>query len=137
VIAGALAAGGGIRDVSRAADGRFAITSDAPSVPNFVTSVRGYLSAEHVGRPLFRIDQEQWGLAVGILAELDRQGVAFAIEDDWLPMFPERFRARGTEDAEVTLAAARRHLDLAARPGNVTVDVSSFIHVEAIRRRRA
>jgi hypothetical protein len=120
--------------VSQAADGRFPVTTTAPSAPNFVASIRQYLASHHVRRPLVRIDQDQWWLAAAILLELDRQGVTYAIEDDWRTMFPERFAADGSEDAELTLAAVGQHRDLAARPGNVTIDVSSFIHVEAIPR---
>lgn len=137
VAAAAIVAGLGVREVSRAADGTFAITSNAPSAPNFATSIRAYLAAQQVRRPLFRIDQEQWWLAAAILAELDREGVDYAVEPDWMPMFPDRFATNGTEDAELTLAAVGLNRGLAERPGNVTVDVSSFIHVEAVRRPRS
>src|SRR5581483_7289330 len=127
----------GLRDVDRAAHGQFAITADAPSAPNFAASIRQYLAVRHVHRPLVRIDQDQWWLATAILLELDREGVAYAVETDWMAMFPPRFAPTGAEDAELTLAAVGQHRDLAERRGNVTVDASSFIHVEAIARPRS
>jgi hypothetical protein len=132
IAAATLVAIAGLREVQRAAGGTFAITADAPSAPNFAASIRQYLGTHHVIRPLFRIDQDQWWLAAAILLELDREGVVYAVEDDWKTMFPDRFAPNGSEDAELTLAAAHQHAELAARSGNVTVDVSSFIHVEAI-----
>ena len=127
----------GLQQVARAAAGSFAITVDAASAPNFAGSIRDYLARNHVRRPLFRIDQDQWGLAAAILLELDRERVRYAVEDDWASMFPDRFAKNGREDAELTLAATGEHGDLAGRPGNVTVDASSFIHVEAIPVTRA
>jgi hypothetical protein len=122
----------GVQGVARTAAGAFPVTVNAPSAPNFAASIRAYLDAGRVERPLFRIDQESWGLAAAILLELDREGIAYAVEDDWNSMFPDRFRAIGDEDAEVWLAATGRRPELARRRGNVTIDASSFIHVEAV-----
>jgi hypothetical protein len=71
-----------------AAAGEFAITTSAPSVPTFAASIRSYLADRHLRRPLVRADQEQWWLAAAILAELDREGVAFAVEEDWARKMP-------------------------------------------------
>jgi hypothetical protein len=50
-----------------------------------------------------------------------------------LSVFSDRFRVTGDEDAELTIAVTGANPNLAARPGNVTVDASSQVHVEAIR----
>ena len=123
----------GLRQMDIARHGGIPVTDSAPSAPNFAASIRRYLERTKSQRPLFRLDERQWGLGVAILLQLDRAGVAFAVENDWMPMFPDRFRETGQEDAELTLAARGQRLDLAGRPGNETVDESTFIHVEAVR----
>jgi hypothetical protein len=122
----------GIRQMDRVRRGSVPVTESAPSAPNFAASIRQYLDRTASRRPLVRLDERQWGLGVAILLELDRRDVAFAVEDSWMPMFPDRFRANGTEDVELTLAARGASVELARRPQNETVDESTFIHVEAV-----
>ncbi|HZR22273.1 MAG TPA: hypothetical protein VFA59_01720 [Vicinamibacterales bacterium] len=126
----------GVYQMNLARQGIIPVTESAYSAPNFATSIRDYLQRTHAQRPLIRLDDHQWELGVGILLQLDRADVPFAVDDDWMPMFPGRFRATGREDAEITLAARGSHRELAARPDNETVDVSTFIHVEAVPLRR-
>jgi hypothetical protein len=126
----------GLRQMDRVRRGVIPVTDSAPSVPNFAASIRQYLDRTRSRRPLFRLDERQWGLGVGILLELDRAAVPFAVEESWMPMFPDRFRPDGREDAELTLAARGASAELARRPGNETVDESTFIHVEAVPRAR-
>ena len=123
----------GLCQVDRARQGSFPATVTSPAIPNFANSIRRYLRDSGVQRPLVRIDQEQWGMAAGILLELQRHDIPFAIEDSWASMFPDRFRATGHEDLELTIAAAGARPELAARPANVTIDVSRQVHVEAIK----
>jgi hypothetical protein len=119
--------------IDRARQGSFPVTITSSSIPNFATSIRRYLHQAGIRKPVFRIDDDQWGLAAGILLELDRNNTPFAIEDSWLSVFSDRFRVTGDEDAELTIAVTGANPNLAARPGNVTVDASSEVHVEAIR----
>jgi hypothetical protein len=119
--------------IDRARQGSFPVTITSSAIPSFATSIREYLHQAGIRKPLFRIDDGQWGKAAGILLELDRNNTPFAIEDGWLSVFSDRFRVSGDEDAELTISVTGANRDLAARPGNVTVDTSSQVHVEAIR----
>jgi hypothetical protein len=122
----------GLFQIDRARQGSFPVTVSLPSISTFDDSIAEYLGREHVRRPLFRIAGERWDIAVGMLQELDRRGIRFAIEDDWNLMFPDQFHASGDEDAELTVTGALEAPELAARAGNVTIDRSSRARVEAI-----
>lgn len=123
----------GLIQVDRARQGSFPVTVPLPSIATFDDSIAEYLGREHVRRPLFRIAGERWDVAVGMLQELHRRGIPFAVEDSWMPMFPDRFHASGDEDAELTVTGAFEAPELAARAGNVTINRSSRARVEAIR----
>jgi hypothetical protein len=64
-------------------------------------SVRRYLGAEEISKPLFRV--EQWDIAAAVFSRLYGSGTPFAIEDRWLPMFTDAFTAHGDEDAVITI----------------------------------
>jgi hypothetical protein len=123
----------GLHQVDRARQGSFPVTMPLPSIAGFDDSIGEYVGREHVRKPLFRIAGERWDVAVGMLQELHRRGMPFAVEDSWMPMFPDPFRASGDEDAELTVTGAFEAPELAARAGNVTIDRSSRARVEAIR----
>ena len=123
----------GLYQVDRARRGSFPITATLASIAVFDDSIGQYLAREHLRKPLFRIAGERWDLAVGMLQELHRRGIPFAVEDSWMPMFPDRFRASGDEDAELTITGAFDAAELTVRVGNVTINRSARARVEAIR----
>jgi hypothetical protein len=64
-------------------------------------SVRRYLGAEEINKPLFKVGQ--WDIAAAVFSRLYSSGTPFAIEDPWLPMFTDAFSAHGDEDAVITI----------------------------------
>ena len=52
-------------------------------------AIQEYLRREGVERPLVKVDQSSWGLATGVLLQLQKTGVPYAVDDDWVPMFTE------------------------------------------------
>jgi hypothetical protein len=65
-------------------------------------------------RPLIKIDQDTWPIAAGVLLNLQKSGLPFAVDADWLPMFTERAAATGRETEVVAIVGPARHLLLTA-----------------------
>jgi hypothetical protein len=118
--------------LERARAGRLPSTLSTPVARRFGATVREYLSAGGIQKPLFRIGQDVWGMTAGVLLELNRSGVPFAVEDSWMPMFPQAFAATGHEDVEITASRAGAHLKLATRQGNVLVTSSDAVYFDAV-----
>ena len=119
--------------LARARAGYLPVTLSSPVAGLFGTSLRDYVRETGVQRPLFRIDQDVWGSAVGALLELDRAGVPFAVEYSWLAMFPQSFATTGDEDAEINISTDDRHRRLAERPGDVLIAGSDGVYFDAVR----
>jgi len=112
--------------------GRLPATSSTGVVGRLAVDIQNYLVGHRVRKPLFRLTQEPWGTAAGILLELDRAGVKFAVEESWQSMFPDGFERTGDEDAELTIADSDTHRRLDARPGNVVVASARSVYVDAV-----
>jgi hypothetical protein len=112
--------------------GRLPATLSTDAVRRLSVDIQNYLAGNQVRKPLFRLSQEPWGTAVGILLELDRAGVRFAVEESWRSMFPDGFERTGDEDAELTVADADAHRQLGERPGNVIVASTRSLYIDAV-----
>jgi hypothetical protein len=77
----------------------------------FGTALAGRIRATG-HKPLIRIDQDAWPVATGLVASLTKEGLAFAVEDDWLPMFLESAKATGSEDEVISIVARKRFATL-------------------------
>jgi len=119
--------------MNRARQGSAPATEFLPSIVNFGESIRRYVEVSGARRPLVRIDQQQWGIAAGILLQLHRLGVPFYVEDSWASMFPKRYRETGTEDVELTIVATGTDRQLAERAGDSLVDISTHVEVHGRR----
>ena len=118
--------------VERARQGRLPVTATSAVVERMAVGVRQYLAEAHATRPLIRIGEDNWGLTAGVLLELDREGVRFAIEDNWLSMFPQSFAANRTEDAEVGFGNSDEHLQRSSIPGSVFITSFSSTYVDGL-----
>lgn len=123
----------GLRHLARASDGWLPATLVDAAAPRIAADVRAYLQRHGVRKPFFRVGDDQWGMAAGILLQLDRAGVAFSVEDSWLPMFPGRFAVTGREDAEMTIGGPELHAGMARRDQNVLVSATGRIYVDAVK----
>jgi hypothetical protein len=112
--------------------GRLPATLTTDFVRRLSADIQSYLAEHQVRRPLFRLSQEPWGTAAGILLDLDRAGVRFAVEENWRSMFPNGFERTGDEDAELTVADADTHRQLDQRPGNVIVASGRSLYIDAV-----
>jgi hypothetical protein len=118
--------------VDRARQGRLPVTATSSVVERMTAGIRQYLDDAHAARPLVRIGEDNWGLTAGVLLELDREGVRFAIEDNWLSMFPQSFAANRTEDAEVAFGNSDEHLQRSSMPGSVFITSFSSTYVDGL-----
>ena len=73
------------------------------------------------GRPLVRIEQDVWPVAAGVLLDLQKSGVPFAVEDDWLPMFSDIAAATGRETQVIEITGRERHFLLTSDGRGVTL----------------
>lgn len=106
------------------------------AVQHATPAIRGYLRREGVERPLVRIDQATWALAAGVLLQLQKADVPYAVDDDWLPMFTEAARATGHERVALSIAGAGRHFLLQSEPGTMSVAETDPVFVDALPARR-
>jgi hypothetical protein len=112
--------------------GRLPASLTTELVRRLTNDIQNYLVEHQVRRPLFRLSQEPWGTAAGILLELDRAGVSFAVEEGWQSMFPAGFERNGNEDAELTVADADTHRRLDQRPDNVVIATGRSLYIDAV-----
>jgi hypothetical protein len=113
--------------------GRLPATLSTDLVHRFSADIQNYLAGHQVRKPLFRLRQEPWGTAAGILLDLDRAGVRFAVEESWQSMFLDVFQRTGDEDAELTVGDPATHRQLGDRPGNVIVASGRSLYIDAVR----
>jgi SAM-dependent methyltransferase len=97
-----------------------------PSVKTFSESLKEALLAAGVKRPLIAMEGDApWIPAAGVVLELERAGMPFAIEDEWRPMFGRGYARDGREDTVVLFAdgglSERSDAKLVARADAVSV----------------
>jgi hypothetical protein len=123
----------GFRQLEPARYGSLPVTASTAAAQRFAARLQDYMKQHDVHKPLVRLGQAEWGMAAGVLLELDRAGTPFAVEDSWLSMFPQNFEATGDEDAEVTIAGPETHQRLAGRPDDAVVVASDPVYIDAIK----
>jgi SAM-dependent methyltransferase/drug/metabolite transporter (DMT)-like permease len=97
-----------------------------PSVKTISENLQQALRTAGVKRPLITMEGDApWILAAGVVLELDRGRLPFAIDEKWRPMFGRGYARDGREDAVVLFAdggpSERRGATLVARADAVTV----------------
>jgi hypothetical protein len=72
-------------------------------------------------RPIVKIEQDVWPVAAGVLLNLQKSGVPFAVENDWLPMFSEAAAATGRETEVIEITGRERHFLLTSSGRAITL----------------
>jgi hypothetical protein len=85
------------------------------------------------GRPFLTIEQDTWPIAAGVLLNLHKSGLPFAVDDDWLPMFTERAARTGRETEVVAIVGRQRHLLLMAGDRAATIAAADPFFLMALR----
>lgn len=111
----AVAATAGVRQLNDVVNRSFAPAADARIARALADDLEVYMTAEHIVRPLIKIDQDAWGYAAGAILDLQKRGRIVSVEEDWVVMFTPQFRVTGHEDVVVTVAMPPEHLRLAER----------------------
>jgi hypothetical protein len=65
-----------------------------------------------IGRPLVKIDQPVWGVAAGVLLQLQKRGIPFGVEEGWWFMFGAPTRPSGQETSTVIFAGPEMRVRL-------------------------
>ena len=123
-----------VHQLERARAGHLPVTLSSPIAGQLGATLRDYVRESGVQRPLFRLGEEVWGTAAGVLLELDRAGVPFAVERSWLPMFPQTFAPTGDEDVDITVSNAEGHARVSDRSGDILITTADGIYFDAVRR---
>jgi hypothetical protein len=83
------------------------------SVRTFSRALKFHLAAERIVKPVVHLSPgEPWVPAAGSLLELERAGIAYAVEENWAFMFGPNRRATGGEDGEVWFVEQPPRADL-------------------------
>lgn len=128
----ALALAVGVRDLDRLTSFERRRT-DRRGIAAAAAAIREYVRVEGVRKPLFRIDQDRWGNAAGVLLRLQQDGIPVAVQDDHGSMFTGALAPTGDEDALVTLANLDLHRVVRAQPGTVVLQNFGPLFVDAAR----
>ena len=121
--------------LDRARQGRLPVTTNNPVVERLTRGVRQYLEREGAHKALVQIGENDWGFTAGVLLDLDRGGVALAVERDWMPMFPESFAAKGDEDAVIAFGNGDEHEQRMHIPGATAIASFAPLYIDGLPRR--
>ncbi len=85
---------------------------------------------EHgLGKPLIAIQHPTWPVAAGVIVQLQKLDMPFALEVAWLPMFTDAFAARGDETSTITFARPDLRQTLLADPAQQEIAQRDGIHI--------
>ncbi|HEX4347467.1 MAG TPA: hypothetical protein VHZ73_07830 [Vicinamibacterales bacterium] len=118
--------------LERAREGRLPATTNNPVVERLTGSVRQYLEGQDAHKPLVRIGENDWGFTAGVLLDLDRERIPFAIEPEWMPMFPQSFAANGEEDAEIAFGNGDEHAQRMRIAGAVPIASFAPLYIDGL-----
>lgn len=131
VVALVAAADAGMSELRRIADTSHAPGGEKDTVAAVAADVAAYIQSHHVSRPLIRLDQDAWGIAAGVILDLQKRGIPVAVENDWLVMFTPQFASRGDEPVEITIAARALHVQLLGKDGSEMISARDPIYAHA------
>jgi hypothetical protein len=80
--------------------------------------VEEYLRIHGGCKPLIRLDHPTWPVAAGLLLELQRDAVPYAVEESWLPMFSDAAGPQGDETCVMTIVWPQERLRLEKETGH-------------------
>jgi len=81
-------------------------TPDDHAVDAVTEGIQRAFTESGAHRPLFRIEGDIWPIAAGALLQLDKVRQPFAVDEPWVNVFGDQFRAIGREDAVLTIAGS-------------------------------
>ena len=86
-----------------------------------------------ISRPVVHVDPEVWGIAAGLVLQLEKRGRPVAIEPALVNLFGRALAPTGEEDAMITVAGRTTHERLARRPGNIVLGERRDVFLDAVR----
>jgi hypothetical protein len=107
--------------------------SDTARIPATFEILRSFLEQRAISRPVVRMHGDAWADGAGIVLRLLQAGWPVTVADENRPAFPPALAATGQEDALVDITPREgMHLELAARPGNITLRDRHPLFVDVI-----
>jgi hypothetical protein len=74
------------------------------------------------GKPTIQIDQPAWKVAAGVILQMQKAAVPFAVGRGAIGMFNNALAETGDESLEITISAERNHARMLEQvPGIVTI----------------
>jgi hypothetical protein len=114
-----LGAAAGFQDLRVIVSRSFRPRIEQLSVRRLADAILPALETNRVKRPLATIDQPAWGIAAGVLLQLQKRHIPFMVEEGWWFMFGAPMRPSGEGAATGTLifAGPEMAVRLASQPG--------------------
>jgi hypothetical protein len=118
-----IGAAAGVQDLRVIVSRSFRPRIEQLSVRRLSDAILPEFEAKKVERPLVTIDQPVWGIAAGVLLQLQKRNIPFTVEEGWWFMFGPPMRPAGGPPATATLMFAGPELAvrLAGQPGLETL----------------
>jgi hypothetical protein len=115
----AVGAAAGFQDLRVIVSRSFRPRIEQLSVRRLADAILPALETNRVKRPLATIDQPAWGIAAGVLLQLQKRHIPFMVEEGWWFMFGAPMRPSGEGAATGTLifAGPEMAVRLASQPG--------------------
>src|SRR6185503_5156705 len=104
-----------VNERSRAPD------DDQRAVEDLSRAIVNYAGAHPTATLLLDIDGPAWTIAAGVVVELQKAHVPFAVTEDAVWMFSDIVAPRGDETSTIAISAADHHQLLAEKPSTVTI----------------
>ena len=102
-------------------------SGDDVTVQRLWAALQDYRASRDIGKPLIRIEHPKWGVAAGVIVQLQKAGVSFAVEPTWLPMFSSAVRPTGDETTVLAFAREPLAQELLTDSGYDKVGVSDGV----------
>jgi hypothetical protein len=101
-----------------------AVTATGAATRQLSESVVAYMRSG-AAKPLIKVDQAAWEVTAGVALQLQKAGLAFAIEPEWLDMFTPSLGPDGSENIALTIAAPETAQTLRRIPGAILLGQSA------------
>jgi hypothetical protein len=110
------------------------IDEEQTAVQALTRDTRIGLGQLRIHRPLFRLDGQAFAVGAGVVLQLQKARVSFAVTDHLISLFGRPFTVAGDEDADLTICSEAMHRQLARRPNNFTLaQYESVFFVDGVR----
>lgn len=102
----------GLLELTESTKASAVVGGESSAVRALAARVRLGLTEREIHKPLFEIRQEAWGVAAGVLLQLSKRHVPFAVDKALFVMYGDALMPDGSEDARVIIGDSRSMREL-------------------------